>query len=470
MKRLRQLQTANNELVDAEERIREQADTVKRSEALVTEWRRKCWGYEETARKRSQEVFKYKAELLDMSRKIKKLQREANEREATSAKVGAKQRTELARLVAKEKKRADQVIDLSPVKAIIDMAPTHPETKTLVAAIATIDISPISAATTEPSKEEQKVGEVFQFGRITATMDAPPTRPQTMTLIGPTTTISISPTTAPATKSSKQEKAAEIVCEMGPVTAILDITPTPTPTPTPTHLETKTLVGAVTTTSVLPPTSVATEPTLGSTGSAPNPPTFPGRKIKRPVSQRNRAGAAGVAATIPAPVAVSRTPREELALLIQMVEMARAAQNKVQTKAALYDIIEQMSKVAGICDIDDAEFLEVALDTLRAISSGEAQGSIIPEFLREMAGSVCDQVETIIKRRIVQAEGVGEEEEGVQWEDVDMGESDGDGEEAAEGGNVDDDNEDDEDGENVEMTYPEEYEGLSRLDLDLLGE
>jgi hypothetical protein len=65
MKRLRQLQIANNELVDAEERIRTQVKTVQRSENLVADWMRKCWVHEENAIKSRSEVTKCRAELRD---------------------------------------------------------------------------------------------------------------------------------------------------------------------------------------------------------------------------------------------------------------------------------------------------------------------------------------------------------------------------------------------------------------------
>lgn len=462
MKRLRQLQIANNELVDAEERIRTQVKTVQHSENLVADWMRKCWVHEENAIKGRSEMTKCRAELLEMSKKMKKMQREANEKEkvkAATARMCAKHIAELKRLTAKEQKRASEVIEVSPGKAIIDMAPARPETKTLVNAVTTINLAPISAIATKPSKEEKKPTEVYQFGSITALLDAARALPQTMTLMGATTTTNIPPVMSEATKSSKEEKAAKLVSEMGPATAIIDISPTPTPSPS----ETKTLVGAVTTTSVFPPTSAATEPLEGSTGSAPTPPTISGRKIKKPVSQLNRPGAAAVAAALPVPVAVTRTPSEEVHLLIQMVEMAKAAQTKAQTKAALYDIIQQLSYLASVCDFDDQDFVEFALETLASISSDENPGnSILPPFLREMAGSLCQEV----RGRAEKADDEG---------DVEMEGNDDDGEEDAGGDEADEDgeggagdarDEDDSDAE-VQMTWEEEYEGLNNLSLDI---
>lgn len=429
--RLRQLQTVNNELVDAEERLRDQAETMKRSAYLVTEWKRKFWAQEENARKSRQEVEQCKRELLDTSRKMKKVQREADEREAKCTKVCVKQRAQLDRLLAKEKKKMDEVIEVSPIKAIIDMAPTRPETKTLVRAITTIDLSPISALSTKPSKEEKTAREVSQVGPITATIDLAPTHPHTLTLSGAMTTINISPTTAEATKPSFEEKAAEDVGQ-GPVTALVDILPTPTPTST--RPETKTLVGAVTTTSVFP-SSFATEPAKGSTGSEPPAPTISGRIIKKPVSRLNRA----------APVAVPRTPREEVDLLTEMVEMARAGRTEAPPKAVLYDIIQQMSNLTNIWESDDPEVAKSALKTLRSLSSGN---SIFPLFLRQMTEALCDELETAIKNRRAEG-GVEEEEEDDDEEgDVDMGEGDDDGDEDAES--------------------DEDEEELDALDLELL--
>ena len=510
MKRLRELQVSNNELVDAEERIRTQVETVDRSEKLADDWRRKCWAHEENARKSGWEVNKCRAELLDTNKKMKKLLREANQKEGETARVCthqrkelAHQRSELKRLTAKEKEPASEVLEMSPIKAVIDVAPTlpeaktlmdavtfdfspisavatepseertanevievsptvvdmapaRPEMKTLVAAVTTIDISPISAVATEPSEGERTANEVYQFGSITAIMDAARTAPQTLTSTGATTTIDMPPTISEVMKSPKEDKAAEHASQMGPVTASIDTSPTPTLPLS----ENEALVGAVTTTSVFPPTSVATEPTEGSTGSAPNPPTTLNRKIKKPVSRLNRPGAAAVAAATPVLAPVSRTPHEEVDLLIQMVGMARAAQTKGQTKAALYDIIEQLSCLASICDRDEPEFIEYALGTLTSISSDEAPGNILPPFLREMAGSLSEQVRATLEQRVLENLEADEE---IDEGDVDMGDGAGHGEEDAvtdEGG---------EDGE-VVMTWPDEIEGLSQLDLELLGE
>jgi len=511
MKRLRELQVSNNELVDAEERIRTQVETVERSEKLADHWRRECWAHEENATKSRWEVNKCRAELLDTNKKMKKLLREANQKEAETARVCthqrkelAQQRSELKRLTAKEKKPTSEVIESSPIKAVIDvaptcpetktlvdvvktdtspipavapkpseqrepanevidvaptildMAPTRPEMKTLVAAVTTIDIPPISAVATEPSEGERTANEVYRFGSITAIVDAARTAPQTLTSTGATTTIDMPPTISEVMKSPKEDKAAEHASQMGPVTASIDTSPTPTLP----HSENEALVGAVTTTSVFPPTSVATEPTEGSTGSAPNPPTTLNRKIKKPVSRLNRPGAAAVAAATPVLAPVSRTPHEEVDLLIQMVGMARAAQTKGQTKAALYDIIEQLSCLASICDRDEPEFIEYALGTLTSISSDEAPGNILPPFLREMAGSLSEQVRATLEQRVLENLEADEE---IDEGDVDMGDGAGHGEEDAvtdEGG---------EDGE-VVMTWPDEIEGLSQLDLELLGE
>lgn len=439
--RLRELQTVNNELVDAEERLRDQAETMKRSAYLVTEWKRKFWAQEENARKSRQEVEQCKRELLDTSRKMKKVQREADEREAKCTRVCVKQRTHLDRLVAKEKKKMDEVIEVSPIKAIIDMAPTRPETKTLVRAITTIDLSPISAVSTKPSKEEKTAREISQVGPITATIDLAPTHPHTLTLSGATTTINVSPTTTEATEPSFEEKAAEDVGQ-GPVTALADILPTPTPTSS--RPETKTLVGAVTTTSVFP-SSFATEPAEGSTGSEPPAPTISGRIIKKPVSRLNRAAAAPVPVAIPAPVAVPRTPREEVDLLTDMVEMARAGRTEAPPKAALYDIIQQMSNLTNIWESEDPEVVKSALKTLRSLSSGN---SIFPLFLRQMTEALCDELEAAIKNRRAEG-GVEEEEEDDDEEgDVEMGEGDDDGDEDAES--------------------DEDEEELDALDLELL--
>lgn len=407
---------------------------------------RKSWEHQEAAIKCRAEVTRCRKELLDINRKMKKVQKGANEKEAAAAKVCAKQRAELKRLIAKEEKRASQVIDVSPIKAIIDMAPTRPETKTLVAAVTTIDLSPIFAATTKTSKENKLVAPVYHFGSVTALMEAARTPSQTMTLSGAATTINIPPVISEATKSLKEEKAAEYVSHMGPVTAIIDIPATPASPP----FETNMLVTSATTTSVkLIPG--ATEPIEGTTGSAPNPTPIPGRKIKKPVSQLTRAGVAVVAATTPDPV--SRTSYGEVELLIEMVEMAKAAQSEAQTKAALYDIVAQMSYVAEISNRDDQEFLEFAAETLTWMSSGETpRNSILPPFLREMAWQVCQEFKNLLEQR--NSEGP-QEDEG----DVDMEESDEDEGEDAGG----DDGGENDSGDNVEMTFEEEYEGQNDL-------
>jgi hypothetical protein len=101
------------------------------------------------------------------------------------------------------------------------------------------------------------------------------------------------------------------------------------------------------------------------------------------------------------PVAVTRTPSEEVHLLIQMVEMAKAAQTKAQTKAALYDIIQQLSYFGKRLRLRRPRFRRVRSETLASISDENPGNSILPPFLREMAGSLCQEVREGRKKQMM---------------------------------------------------------------------